>query len=43
MTTNYVYIIQEREFIKTFEKIYKIGKSKQEKCETKYIIISNSL
>ena len=30
MTTNYVYIIQEREFIKTCEKIYKIGKYKQE-------------
>lgn len=30
MTTNYVYIIQEREFIKTCEKIYKIGRSKQE-------------
>jgi len=30
MTTNYIYIIQEREFIKTYEKIYKIGKSKQE-------------
>ena len=30
MSANYVYLIQEREFIKTNEKIYKLGKSKQE-------------
>ena len=26
----YIYLLQEREFIKTLENIYKIGKSKQE-------------
>ena len=30
MSAQYVYLIQEREFIKTSENIYKIGKSKQE-------------
>jgi hypothetical protein len=30
MTAHYIYLIQEREFIKTCEKIYKIGKTKQE-------------
>jgi hypothetical protein len=30
MTTQYVYLIQEREFIKTGENIYKPGKTKQE-------------
>jgi hypothetical protein len=28
--TNYIYLLYEREFIKTNEPIYKIGKSKQE-------------
>lgn len=28
--TEYIYLLQEREFIKTNEPIYKIGKSKQE-------------
>lgn len=27
--TEYIYLLQEREFIKTNENIYKIGKSKQ--------------
>ena len=30
MSAQYVYLIQEREFIKTSENIFKIGKSKQE-------------
>jgi hypothetical protein len=30
MITHYIYLIQEREFIKTCEKIYKIGRTKQE-------------
>jgi len=30
MSTQYVYLIQEREFIKTSENIFKVGKSKQE-------------
>ena len=30
MTTHYIYLIQEREFIKTHENIFKVGKSKQE-------------
>jgi len=29
----YIYLIREREFIKTNEQIYKIGKSKQENCK----------
>ena len=28
--TNYIYLVKEREFIKTNENIYKIGRSKQE-------------
>jgi len=28
--TNYIYLVKEREFIKTKENIYKIGRSKQE-------------
>jgi T5orf172 domain len=30
MTTNYIYLLQEREFIKTKENVYKIGRTKQE-------------
>jgi hypothetical protein len=30
MSAQYVYLIQEREFIKTSENIFKVGKSKQE-------------
>jgi hypothetical protein len=30
MSVNYIYLIHEREFIKTGEKIYKIGRSRQE-------------
>ena len=30
MSAQYVYLIHEREFIKTSENIFKIGKSKQE-------------
>ena len=29
-TTNYVYLLQEREFIKTKENIYKVGMTKKE-------------
>ena len=29
MDTQYIYLLQEREFIKTKEPIYKIGKTKQ--------------
>ena len=47
MTTHYIYLIQEREFIKTCEKIYKIGKTKQEnnkrKNQIKQIKKANSL
>lgn len=30
LTTNYIYLLQEREFIKTNEKIYKVGRTTQE-------------
>ena len=30
MEVNYIYLLQEREFIKTNESIYKIGRTKQE-------------
>ena len=30
MITNYIYLLQEREFIKTNEYIYKIGRTKKE-------------
>lgn len=32
-STQYIYLLQEREFIKTNENIYKIGKTKQENCK----------
>ena len=30
MMTNYIYLLQEREFIKTKENVYKIGMTKKE-------------
>ena len=33
MMTNYVYLLQEREFIKTNEKIYKVGMTQKENFE----------
>ena len=30
MVTNYIYLLQEREFIKTTENIYKVGRTKKE-------------
>jgi len=30
MVTNYIYLLQEREFIKTIENIYKVGRTKKE-------------
>ena len=30
MVTNYIYLLQEREFIKTKENVYKIGRTKKE-------------
>lgn len=30
MTTNYIYLLQEREFIKTNENVYKVGMTKKE-------------
>ena len=32
-STQYIYLLQEREFTKTNENIYKIGKTKQENCK----------
>ena len=33
MIINYIYLLQEREFIKTKEHIYKVGMTKQENHE----------
>jgi hypothetical protein len=33
MMTNYIYLLQEREFIKTKENVYKIGMTKKENCK----------
>jgi hypothetical protein len=33
MKANYIYLLQEREFIKTKERIFKIGKTTQENCK----------
>ena len=33
---NYIYLLQEREFIKTNEKIYKVGKTKQKNLSRFY-------
>ena len=33
ITSNYIYLLQEREFIKTGDNIYKIGRTKKENCK----------